>query len=94
MSRQNQINLLKRLLHYVDTRTTSMADAPWRNDVSVYTDPRRLAEEQRVLFRQHPIVMGFASEWATPGSFRTDDHVVKAGVNYRFNWGGPLVAKY
>jgi outer membrane immunogenic protein len=28
------------------------------------------------------------------GSFRTDDHVVKAGVNYRFNWGGPLVAKY
>ena len=67
MSRQNQINLLKRLLHYVDTRTTSMADAPWRNDVSVYTDPRRLAEEQRILFRQHPIVMGFASEWATPG---------------------------
>ena len=28
------------------------------------------------------------------GSFRTDDHVVKAGINYRFNWGGPLVAKY
>jgi outer membrane immunogenic protein len=28
------------------------------------------------------------------GNFRTDDHVVKAGVNYRFNWGGPVVAKY
>ena len=28
------------------------------------------------------------------GNFRTDDHVVKAGVNYRFNWGGPMVAKY
>jgi len=28
MSRQNQISLLKRLLHYVDTRTTAMADAP------------------------------------------------------------------
>src|SRR5579872_458149 len=28
------------------------------------------------------------------GSFRTDDHVVKAGINYRFNWGGPVVAKY
>ena len=28
------------------------------------------------------------------GSFRTDDHVVKAGINYRFNWGGPMVAKY
>jgi len=28
------------------------------------------------------------------GSFRTDDHVVKVGVNYRFNWGGPLAARY
>jgi phenylpropionate dioxygenase-like ring-hydroxylating dioxygenase large terminal subunit len=77
MSRQNQISLLKRLLHYVDTRTTALADAPWRNEVSVYTDTERLAEEQRILFRQHPIVMGFASEWSAPGSFRTDDY---AGV--------------
>ncbi len=28
------------------------------------------------------------------GNFRTDDHVVKAGINYRFNWGGPVVAGY
>jgi outer membrane immunogenic protein len=21
-------------------------------------------------------------------------HVVKAGINYRFNWGGPVVARY
>jgi len=28
------------------------------------------------------------------GSFRTDDQTVKAGVNYRFNWGGPVVARY
>ena len=28
-----------------------MADSPWRNEVSVYTDAERLAEEQRVLFR-------------------------------------------
>jgi outer membrane immunogenic protein len=40
------------------------------------------------------------SQFTTPapltpfGSFRTDDHVVKAGLNYRFNWGGPVVAKY
>ena len=77
MNRQQQIDLLKRLLHYVGTRTTALADAPWRNDVSVYTDPGHLAREQQVLFRQHPLLMGFASEWATPGSFRTDDY---AGV--------------
>jgi phenylpropionate dioxygenase-like ring-hydroxylating dioxygenase large terminal subunit len=73
MSGQSQVDLLKRLLHYVETRTTAMADAPWRNDVSVYTRPERLAEEQRVLFRHHPLLMGFASEWAAPGTFRTDD---------------------
>jgi outer membrane immunogenic protein len=28
------------------------------------------------------------------GSFRNDDHTVKAGLNYRFNWGGPVVARY
>jgi outer membrane immunogenic protein len=28
------------------------------------------------------------------GSFRNDDHTVKAGLNYRFNWGGPAVARY
>ena len=28
------------------------------------------------------------------GSTRNDEHTVKAGVNYRFNFGGPVVAKY
>jgi outer membrane immunogenic protein len=27
-------------------------------------------------------------------SFKNDEHTVKAGLNYRFNWGGPVVAKY
>ena len=26
--------------------------------------------------------------------FNDDEHTVKAGVNYRFNWGGPVVARY
>ena len=77
MSRQDQIGILKRLLHYVDTRTTAMADAPWQNDVSVYSDTEHLAREQRMLFRRRPILMGFGTDWATPGAFRTDDY---AGV--------------
>jgi outer membrane immunogenic protein len=28
------------------------------------------------------------------GEFRNNEHTVKAGLNYRFNWGGPVVAKY
>ncbi len=75
MTRQDQIGLLKRLLHYVETGTTALADAPWHNDVSVYADPAHLALEERILFRRHPVLMGFASEWAAPGAFRTDDHL-------------------
>jgi phenylpropionate dioxygenase-like ring-hydroxylating dioxygenase large terminal subunit len=75
MDRQDQIGLLRRLLHYVETGTTALADAPWYNDVSVYADPAHLAREERILFRRYPILMGFASEWAAPGVFRTDDHL-------------------
>jgi outer membrane immunogenic protein len=28
------------------------------------------------------------------GNFTTDDHTIKAGVNYRFNWAGPVAARY
>ena len=28
------------------------------------------------------------------GNFRHDDHTFKLGVNYRFNFGGPVVARY
>jgi len=75
MDRQDQIGLLKRLLHYVDTGTTALADAPWLNDVTIYADPAQLAREERILFRRFPILMGFASDWPAPGAFRTDDHV-------------------
>ena len=27
-------------------------------------------------------------------SFRDDEHTIKAGLNYRFNWGGPVAARY
>ena len=74
MDRQRQIDLLNRLLHYVETKTTCLADAPWRNDVSVYSDPEHLAHEQQILFREQPLLMGLASDWGAPGAFRTDDY--------------------
>jgi phenylpropionate dioxygenase-like ring-hydroxylating dioxygenase large terminal subunit len=74
MTRPEQVALLRRLLTYVDTKTTSMADAPWRNSVSVYTDLDHAARERQLLFRERPLLMGFSSEWAGPGAFRTDDY--------------------
>lgn len=73
MKRPDQIGLLKRLLHYVDTGTTAMAPAPWRNEVAAYTDPARFAREQDALFRKYPLMMGFANDWAKPGDYKTDD---------------------
>jgi outer membrane immunogenic protein len=28
------------------------------------------------------------------GNYRDDEHVIKAGLNYRFGWGSPVVARY
>src|SRR5262249_57397308 len=55
MNRQRQIDLLKRLLHCVDTKTTALADAPWHNEVYVYADPQHLARETHILFLPHTI---------------------------------------
>src|SRR6201984_1224896 len=73
MDRAGQISLLKTLLHYVDAKTTSMADAPWRNDVTAYTCPERHAREEEILIRKRPLVMGLSCDWPRPGAYRTDD---------------------
>jgi outer membrane immunogenic protein len=36
----------------------------------------------------------FDNTGAFAGRFRNDEHTIKVGLNYRFGWGGPVVAKY
>jgi outer membrane immunogenic protein len=50
------------------------------------------AEYQYYNFGSTTFVTGPAAIVGT--RFRDDEHTVKAGLNYRFNWGGPVVAKY
>ena len=73
MDHGTQVKILKRLLAHVDANTTSLADAPWRNDVATFTSPERLADEASVLFRTYPLLMGLSADWSKPGDFRTDD---------------------
>ena len=73
MQKAEQIALVQRLLHFVDSKTTAMAAATWRNPVSVYSSPEQLKREQTEFFRRRPLLMGFASEWAQPGDYKTDD---------------------
>jgi phenylpropionate dioxygenase-like ring-hydroxylating dioxygenase large terminal subunit len=77
MKHPEQVALLKQLLHYLDTGTTAMAPAPWRNEVTCFTDPARFERERAMLFRTQPLFIGFASEWAKPGDYKTEGH---AGV--------------
>ena len=73
MDRATEIGILKRLLEYVDTQTTALAPQPWENAVDTYTCPMRLDREGRLLFREHPQVMGLSCDWPQPGAYRTDD---------------------
>ena len=74
MDRATQTALLKRLLIYVETKTTALAAAPWLNDVSAYHSRERAEREQAALFRQRPVLMGLSCDWSKPGDYRTDDH--------------------
>jgi len=38
--------------------------------------------------------VNFVTPAAVVGSFRNDEHTIKVGLNYRFGWGAPVVAKY
>jgi phenylpropionate dioxygenase-like ring-hydroxylating dioxygenase large terminal subunit len=73
MDKAAEITLLKRLLHYLDTGTTAMADAPWRNEVRAYTCPERHRREEEMLFRKRPLVMGLSCDWPKAGAYRADD---------------------
>ena len=73
MDRAAEIDLLKTLLHYLDTKTTCMADAPWRNEVTAFTCPERHKREQEVLIRQAAAGHGAVLRLAQPGAYRTED---------------------
>jgi phenylpropionate dioxygenase-like ring-hydroxylating dioxygenase large terminal subunit len=73
MDQGHQVAQLRQLLHYLETKTTAMADSEYRNPVTDYTCRAQLAAERKTLFRGHPLLMGLGSEIPEPGDFLTDD---------------------
>src|SRR6266705_1290002 len=74
MDRAAQISLLKKLVHYIDTNTTALAGAPWRNEVIAYTCLGRHKREEEIHIIKRPLVMGLSGDWRKPGAYRTDDY--------------------
>jgi phenylpropionate dioxygenase-like ring-hydroxylating dioxygenase large terminal subunit len=98
---ENQVELLRRFFAMRDAHTTMMAAVPYRQRASVYTDPERLAEEQRTLFRGQPLVVAFSADLPSTGDYlateaagvplllvRGEDAVVRGFLNICRHRGG------
>ena len=70
---QEEIDIIRRTLHYHEAGTTHMEPELLRNPVSHYADLQRLAQEQSILFREFPIIVGHVSQLASAGDFFTHD---------------------
>jgi len=73
MDHITQVSLIKRLFDYADHKTTALVETESYNDVNDYLDPEQLRKEQRILFRQYPIIVGFATQVREPGDYLTHD---------------------
>lgn len=73
MERALEVKLVQRLLDYSRDGRTHEADSIAYNPVSLYTDPDILAREREVLFRQHPILVGYTAQLRDAGDYLTHD---------------------
>ena len=60
MKHAEQINVLKELIHQIDTKTTCDAGKIVINPTSSYTDKALGEREWQTLFQQHPQVIGLS----------------------------------
>lgn len=73
MHHQDQVAEARKLLSYLETRATAMAEAVYRNPVTDYTCPNQAALEREAFFRRGPINIGLGCLLAGPGDYMTHD---------------------
>ncbi|MBV8762342.1 MAG: Rieske 2Fe-2S domain-containing protein [Deltaproteobacteria bacterium] len=73
MQRELQHQLVRRVLAHLEHRTTDHDDHATSQPVSAYLDPVRHDRERVALFRRVPLLVGRASQLASPGDFFTHD---------------------
>ena len=66
-------NLFARILHYMETAQTALADQVMFLDIAAYRDPVQFEQEFKQLFRETPQVACLSTDIPDPGSFRTFD---------------------
>ena len=73
MEHATQVELIQRVLGYMDSGKTHQAEGVAYNPVSMYTSRDVLAKEQALLFRRSPQVVGFSAQLQGPGDYFTHD---------------------
>jgi phenylpropionate dioxygenase-like ring-hydroxylating dioxygenase large terminal subunit len=69
MRPERQREILRRFFLMRAQHTTMLAPEPYRQRSSVYTDPERLAEEERALFRGLPLLVALSADLPTTGEY-------------------------
>ena len=71
MKHADQVAYLERMLNMVRTNTRDNGAGVNHTSVEEYYDPVRFQREVDLLFRKHPIVVGFSGQVRKPGDFIT-----------------------
>ena len=79
MLREEQIRLLKGLIHYQESGTNVDAGGIIQNPSSTYTSEERFGEEWNAFFKNHPQIVGMTGDLPEPGTFFTRDLVSEPG---------------
>jgi phenylpropionate dioxygenase-like ring-hydroxylating dioxygenase large terminal subunit len=74
MRREDLIVEARKLMRYLDDRTTALADDVYRNPVSSYTSPRQAEREQELFFRRGAFNVGLSALLPKPGDWMTHDY--------------------
>ena len=74
MQREEQVKQARKLLAYLQSRTTAMADSVYQNPVTDYTCPRQLAQERKLFFMRSPLLIGLSCLVPEPGDYLTHDY--------------------
>jgi len=77
MRRQDQIVEARKLLGYLDNRTTALAESVYRNPVTDYTCEKQAVRERELFFRKGAFNVGLSALLPNPGDWMTHDY---AGV--------------
>jgi phenylpropionate dioxygenase-like ring-hydroxylating dioxygenase large terminal subunit len=74
MRRQDQIVEARKLLGYLEKRTTALAEDVYRNPVGDYTCPQQAERERALFFRKGAFNVGLSALLPNPGDWMTHDY--------------------